>query len=57
MAELLVANIRINKRIDRFTLRGKGKVNIHWLLYCQVHNLKKIMDHRVTSVFPHAHHY
>jgi hypothetical protein len=26
----------------RFTLRGKAKVNSQWLMYCMVHNLKKI---------------
>ena len=28
IAEPVFANIRINKRLDRFTLRGKIKVNI-----------------------------
>jgi len=37
------ANIRIQKRLDRFTLRGKIKVNIQWLLYCMVHNIEKIV--------------
>ena len=27
--------------LDRFTLRGKIKVNIQWKLFCIVHNLKK----------------
>jgi len=39
------ANIRINKRLDRFTLRGKIKVNIQWLLYCLVHNIEKILNY------------
>ena len=30
------------KRLNRFTLRGNGKVNTQWLLYCVVHNLGKI---------------
>jgi hypothetical protein len=34
IAEPVFANIRINKRLDRFTLRGKVKVNIQWLMYC-----------------------
>jgi hypothetical protein len=38
--EPVFANIRSNKRLDRFTLRGKIKVNIQWLLYCLVHNRK-----------------
>ena len=28
--------------LDRFTLRGKTKVNIQWKLFCIVHNLKKV---------------
>ncbi len=38
--EPVFANIRHNKRIDRFTLRGKVKVGIQWLLYCLVHNIE-----------------
>jgi transposase len=45
IAEPVFANIRINKRLDRFTLRGKVKVNIQWLMYCLVHNLEKIMNY------------
>jgi hypothetical protein len=26
---------------DRFTLLGKDKVNIQWLLFCTVHNIGK----------------
>jgi hypothetical protein len=26
--------------LDRFTLRGKIKVNIQWMLYCMVHNIE-----------------
>jgi DDE family transposase len=35
-------NIRTHKRLERFTLRGKIKVNIQWLLYCIVLNIGKI---------------
>jgi transposase len=28
--------------LDRFTLRGKSKVNTQWNLFCIVHNMKKI---------------
>ena len=28
--------------LDRFTLRGKPKVNMQWLFYCIVHNLTKV---------------
>jgi hypothetical protein len=40
--EPVFANIRSTLGLDRFTLRGKQKVNIQWLLYCIVHNLLKV---------------
>jgi transposase len=46
--EPVFANIRTHKRMDRFTLRGKTKVNIQWLLYCMVHNMGKIMTYGFT---------
>jgi hypothetical protein len=45
IAEPVFANIRSNKKLDRFTLRGKDKVNIQWLLYCLVHNIEKISNY------------
>jgi transposase len=45
IAEPVFANIRSVKRLDRFTLRGKIKVNIQWVLYCMVHNIGKIMSY------------
>jgi Transposase DDE domain len=45
IVEPVFANIRSNKRLDRFTLRGKIKVNIQWLLYCLVHNMEKILHY------------
>jgi len=44
IAEPVFANIRTQKRLDCFTLRGKIKVNIQWLLYCMVHNIEKIAN-------------
>ena len=40
IVEPVFANLRTQKRLDRFTLRSK--VNIQWLLYCMVHNVEKI---------------
>lgn len=40
--EPVFANITSCKKMNRFTLRGKDKVNIQWLLFCIVHNLGKI---------------
>jgi transposase len=48
VAEPVFANIRTHKRLDRFTLRGKAKVNIQWLLYCMVHNIEKITNYGLT---------
>lgn len=45
IAEPVFANIRAMKRLDRFNLRGKVKVNIQWVLYCMVHNIGKIMNY------------
>jgi transposase len=45
LVEPVFANIRVHKRLDRFTLRGKVKVNIQWLLYCMVHNMEKILNY------------
>ena len=43
IVEPVFANIRHMKRLDRFTLRGKIKVDIQWMLYCMVHNICKIV--------------
>ena len=45
IAEPPFANIRSTLRLDRFSLRGKGKVNAQWLMYCIVHNIGKIHRH------------
>jgi hypothetical protein len=39
------ANLRYNKRLDRFTLRTQTKVNTQWHLYCLVHNIEKLAHH------------
>ncbi len=31
------------RRLGRFTLRGRIKVNIQWMLYCLVHNIEKVL--------------
>jgi Transposase DDE domain len=42
IAEPPFAHIRSALGLDRFSLRGKRKVNTQWLLYCMVHNLTKV---------------
>ena len=44
--EPVFANLRHNKRLDRFTLRTQRKVNVQWTLYCLVHNIEKLAHHR-----------
>ena len=51
IVEPVFANLRYNKGLERFTYRGRVKVNIQWLLYCLVHNLEKIA-HRGPSYRP-----
>ena len=43
--EPVFGNIRHNKRLDRFTLRGQQKVDTQWKLYCLVHNMEKLAHH------------
>jgi transposase len=40
--EPVFANIRYNKRLNRFTLRGRQKVDTQWKLFCLVHNIEKL---------------
>ena len=51
IVEPVFANIRTHKQMNRFTLRGKVKVNIQWLLYCIVHNMGKILKYAPTYGF------
>lgn len=41
IVEPVFGNIRHNKGMNRFTLRGQSKVNAQWLLFCCVHNIEK----------------
>ena len=43
IAEPVFANICHIRGLDRFTLRGKVKVDIQWKLYSMVHNILKIL--------------
>lgn len=38
----MFGNLRHNKRLNRFTLRGSKKVGVQWRLYCLVHNIEKL---------------
>jgi hypothetical protein len=43
--EPVFGNLRANKRLQRFTLRGQKKVDGQWKLYCLVHNIEKLAHH------------
>ena len=42
IVEPVFANLRHNKGLDRFTLRGRVKVEAQWRLFCLVHNIEKL---------------
>ena len=43
-AEPVFANVLYNKGLDRFTLRGRAKVDGQWKLFCLVHNIEKLAN-------------
>lgn len=43
--EPVFGNVRHNKQLNRFTLRGQRKVDAQWKLYCLVHNIEKLAHH------------
>ena len=45
VVEPVFGNIGTNKKLNRFSLRGKKKVQGQWQLYCLVHNIEKIMNY------------
>ena len=40
--EPVFGSINTTKKLNRFSLRGKSKVNAQWLVYCMVHNIEKM---------------
>ena len=42
IVEPVFANICVQKRMNRFTLRSKQKVEVQWRLFALVHNIGKI---------------
>ncbi len=45
IVEPVFANICSNKRLKRFTMRGREKVSVQWKLYCLVHNIEKLLHY------------
>lgn len=46
--EPVFGNLRYNKRLSRFTLRGREKVDGQWQLFCLVHNIEKLANARAA---------
>ena len=42
--EPVFGNVRYNKGLNRFTLRGRTKVDGQWKLFCLVHNIEKLAN-------------
>lgn len=49
IVEPVFGNLRHNKRLARFTLRGRTKVDGQWKLFALVHNIEKLAKHRKTG--------
>lgn len=47
--EPVFGNISANKGLNRFSLRGKRKVQGQWQLFCLVHNIEKLMNYANVS--------
>ena len=45
VVEPVFGNIGTNKGLNRFSLRGKEKVNGQWKLFCIIHNLEKLKNY------------
>jgi transposase len=45
VVEPVFGNIGTNKRLNRFSLRGKKKVQGQWQMFCLVHNIEKLMNY------------
>jgi hypothetical protein len=45
VVEPVFANIGTNKRLKRFSLRSRRKVQGQWQLYCLAHNIEKLKNY------------
>ena len=53
IVEPVFGNIRHNKRLNRFTLRGRAKVEGQWKLFCLVHNIEKLTHNGYAKTAKH----
>ena len=45
VVEPVFGNIGTNKKLNRFSLRSKTKVQNQWRMYCLVHNIEKLKNY------------
>ena len=45
VVEPVFGNIGANKKLNRFSLRGKKKVQGQWQLFCLIHNIEKLANY------------
>ncbi len=45
VVEPVFGNLSINKGLNRFSLRGKTKVNAQWKLFCLIQNIEKLANY------------
>ncbi len=45
VVEPVFGNIGFNKKLNRFSLRSKKKVQCQWKLFCIVHNIEKLANY------------
>lgn len=45
VVEPVFGNIGTNKKLNRFSLRGKRKVQSQWQLFCMIHNIEKLANY------------
>jgi hypothetical protein len=49
VVEPVFGNLRYNKNLARFTLRGRTKVDGQWKLFALVHNIEKLANYRKAA--------
>ena len=49
MAEPVFAQVKANRRIDRFKRRGYAAARSEWRLIAATHNLLKLHKHRIAT--------
>ncbi|MEW6716938.1 MAG: transposase [Chloroflexota bacterium] len=49
IVEPVFANTCVQKRLDRFTLRTKAKVDVQWRLFALAHNIGKIHNYGLVN--------